>query len=295
MSDLWYLFQRFTWGSALDIALVALVFFALLQLVHGTQAVQLLRGVIILAVIILLLGNALKLPAFGWLVRNAIPALLVAIPVIFQPELRRALERLGRAGSFLGNPSRQSAAETVILETVAACQRLAERRHGALIILERETGLQDYIETGVQLNAEISSELLQTIFFPNTLLHDGAVIVREGRIVAAACILPLTSGFLADRRLGLRHRAAIGMTEATDAIAVVVSEERGSVSIAHNGRMIRRLDAQRLEAVLRAFYQPQLRGPIPFWARWLRRLTGAQRDERPGAPSSAPTQSGDRP
>jgi len=295
MSDLGYLFQRFTWGSALDIALVALVFFALLQLVRGTQAVQLLRGVIILAVIILLLGNALKLPAFGWLVRNAIPALLVAIPVIFQPELRRALERLGRAGSFLGNPGRQSAAETVILETVAACQRLAERRHGALIILERETGLQDYIETGVQLNAEIGSELLQTIFFPNTLLHDGAVIVRKGRIVAAACILPLTSGFLADRRLGLRHRAAIGITEATDAIAVVVSEERGSVSIAHNGRMIRRLDAQRLEAVLRAFYQPQLRGPTPFWARWLRRLTGAQRDERPGVPSSAPTQSGDRP
>jgi diadenylate cyclase len=294
MSDLWYLFQRFTWSSALDIALVALVFFVLFQLVRGTQAVQLLRGVIILAVIILLLGNALKLPAFSWLVRNTIPALLVAIPVIFQPELRRALERLGRAGSFLSASSRQSTAETVILETVAASQRLAERRHGALIILERETGLQDYIETGVRINSEISSELLQTIFFPNTLLHDGAVIVREGRIVAAACILPLTSGFLADRRLGLRHRAAIGITEATDAIAVVVSEERGSVSIAHNGRMIRRLDAQRLEAVLRAFYQPQLRGPRPFWTRWLRRLTGAERDERP-APSSAPTQSGERP
>src|SRR5512136_2084139 len=289
MSDLWYLFQRFTWGSALDIALVALVFFALLQLVRGTQAVQLLRGVIILAVIILLLGNALKLPAFGWLVRNAIPALRVAIPVIFQPELRRALERLGRAGSFLDNPSRQSTAETVILETVAACQRLAERRHGALIILERETGLQDYVETGVQLNAEISSELLQTIFFPNTLLHDGAVIVREGRIVAAACILPLTSGFLADRRLGLRHRAAIGITEATDAIAVVVSEERGSVSIAHNGRMIRRLDAQRLEAVLRAFYQPQLRRPGPLWLRIISRLTETKPSAQPAPPPSTPS------
>jgi diadenylate cyclase len=113
--------------------------------------------------------------------------------------------------------------------------------------------------------------------------------------VAAACILPLTSGFLADRRLGLRHRAAIGITEATDAIAVVVSEERGSVSIAHNGRMIRRLDAPRLEAVLRAFYQPQLRGPMPFWMRWLGRLTGSQRGRRPAAPSSAPTQSGERP
>jgi diadenylate cyclase len=287
MSDLWYLFQRLNWLSVLDIALVALVFFILLQLVRGTQAVQLLRGVIILAVIILLLGNALKLPAFGWLVRNAIPALLVALPVIFQPELRRALERLGRTGTFLNSPARQSAAETVISETVAACQRLAERRHGALIILERETGLQDYIETGVRVNAEISAELLQTIFFPNTLLHDGAVIVRGDRVVAAACILPLTSGFLADRRMGLRHRAAIGITEATDAIAVVVSEERGSVSIAHNGRMIRRLDAQRLDAVLRAFYQPQLRGPFPSWLRWLFRArpSSEPRAERPPAPS----------
>jgi len=291
MSDLWYLFQRFTWGSALDIALVALVFFVLLQLVRGTQAVQLLRGVIILAVFILLLGNALKLPAFGWLVRNAIPALLVALPVIFQPELRRALERLGRAGSFLGNHARQSAAETAIVETVAACQRLAERKHGALIVLERETGLQDYIETGVQLNAEISAELLQTVFFPNTLLHDGAVIVRGDQIVAAACILPLTSGFLADRRLGLRHRAAIGITEATDAIAVVVSEERGSVSIAHNGRMIRRLDAQRLEAVLRAFYQPQLSRPGSLWARLLSRLGS---EPRKSSSSPAPTHPGDR-
>jgi diadenylate cyclase len=288
MSELWYLFQRFTWLSALDIALVAAVFFALFQLVRGTQAVQLLRGVIILAVIILLLGNALKLPAFSWLVSNAIPALLVALPVIFQPELRRALERLGRAGTFLGTPAHQSAAETVITETVAACQRLAERHHGALIILERETGLQDYIETGVKLNAEISSELLQTIFFPNTLLHDGAAIVRGDRVVSAACILPLTSGFLADRRLGLRHRAAIGITEATDAIAVVVSEERGSISIAHNGRMIRRLDAQRLEAVLRAFYQPQLRGRAPLWMRWFSRLVSSTPQ------SQVPTKSGER-
>jgi len=287
MSDVWYLFERMTWLSALDIALVALVFFFALQLVRGTQAVQLLRGVIILAVILLLLGNALRLPAFGWLVRTAIPALLVALPVIFQPELRRALERLGRAGTFLGNTARQSAAETVITETVAACQRLAERRHGALVILERETGLQDFIDTGVHLNAEISSELLQTIFFPNTLLHDGAAIVRGDRIVAAACILPLTSGFLADRRLGLRHRAAIGITEATDAIAVVVSEERGSVSIAHNGRMIRRLDAQRLEAVLRAFYQPQLRRLSPWWLRVLSRLTGEP--PRTAVPPASPS------
>ncbi len=271
-SDWLYLLQRLTWMSVLDISLVALVFFMVLYLVRGTQAVQLLRGVVILVLFIALVGYALRLPAFSWLVQRAVPALLISIPIIFQPELRRALERLGRTGSWLGLISHEQAAiETVITETVQACRRMAERRHGALIVLERETGLQDYIDTGAILNAAISSELLQTIFFPKTLLHDGAVIVRDERIAAAGCILPLTSQFLDDRRMGLRHRAAIGITEATDAIAVVVSEERGTISIAHNGRMIRRLDGARLESVLRAFYQTQLKGT------WLSRLLGGSR------------------
>ncbi len=256
--------------SLLDIGLVAVIIFMLLHLVRGTQAVQLLRGAIILVVFITLTGYVLNLPALNWLVRRAVPALLIAIPIIFQPELRRALERLGRAGTWWGlGPRQQQAIETVITETVKACQRLAERRHGALIVLERSTGLQDYIETGVSLDAIISAELLQTLFFPNTLLHDGAVIVRGNRVVAAACVLPLSSQFLGDRRLGLRHRAAVGITESTDAIAIVVSEERGTISIAHNGRIIRRLEAARLEAILRAFYQAQLQ---PAWLgfRWPR-------------------------
>ncbi len=272
LSDWIYFFQRLTPMSLLDISLVALVFFVLLYLVRGTQAVQLLRGVVILALFIALTGYALHLPAFSWLVQRAVPALLISIPIVFQPELRRALERLGRTGTWLGfTPHERIAIQTVIAETVQACQRMAERRHGALIILERETGLQDYIETGVRLNAVISAELLQTIFFPKTMLHDGAVIVRSDQIIAAACILPLTNQFLDDQRLGLRHRAAIGITEATDAIAVVVSEERGSISIAHNGRIIRRLDGARLEAVLSAFYQPQLERT---WLSGLRRRLG---------------------
>jgi len=275
LSDWLYIFQRLTPLSLLDISLVALVFFVLLYLVRGTQAVQLLRGVIILALFIALVGYALHLPAFSWLVQRAVPALLISIPIIFQPELRRALERLGRTGSWLGfTPREQIAIEKVIAETVQACQRLAERRHGALIVLERGTGLQDYIETGVLLNASVSSGLLQTIFFPNTMLHDGAAIIRGDQIVAAACILPLTSQFLDDQRLGLRHRAAIGITEATDAIAMVVSEERGTISIAHNGRMIRRLDSARLDTVLHAFYQPQFRGT------WLSRLGNTLRPGR---------------
>ncbi|MFW6082728.1 MAG: diadenylate cyclase, partial [Chloroflexota bacterium] len=148
--------------------------------------------------------------------------------------------------------------------------------HGALIVLERQTGLQEFVETGIQLDAEISYELLLTIFNPNTTLHDGAVIIREGRVLAAACVLPLSTAFLADRQLGLRHRAAIGVTEESDAIGVVVSEERGAISITHNGRIIRNLDAKRLEKVLRAFYQPVLEQERRGWLLKVRRALGEQ-------------------
>jgi diadenylate cyclase len=270
MADLLSVLQRLDWGSLLDIGLVALVFFGVLSLVRGTQADQLLRGVIILVVVGALLGTAFSFPALGWLISRAAIALLVAIPVIFQPELRRALERLGRAGPRFGQTGREIAAtESVIAAVAQAATRMAERRHGALIVLERDTGLQSYADTGVRVDSEVTSELLQTIFYTGTMLHDGAAIIREDRILAAACILPLTSAFLGDRRMGLRHRAAIGITESTDAVAVVVSEEHGYVSIAHNGRMIRRIEPKRLEDVLRTFFQAELQVAAP---RWLSRL-----------------------
>ena len=290
MGELVSLFQRLDWSSLLDIGLVAAIFFGVLYLVRGTQAVPLLRGVIILLVVVAVLGNTLTLPAFGWLFQRAIPALLIAIPVIFQPELRRALERVGRAGLWLSRPARHAPVIDRVITVIAqACQRMAERRHGALIVLERTTGLQNYADTGVRLDAEITSELLQTIFFRNTALHDGAVIVRDDRTLAAACILPLTSSFMSDRRMGLRHRAAIGITEATDAIAVVVSEEHGHISIAHNGRMIRRLDAQRLETVLRAFYQLDRQPALPRSSQWLRQLLGVQPRPARASPSASGT------
>lgn len=285
------LFQRLDWLSLLDIGLVALVFFAVLYLVRGTQAVPLLRGVIILLVVIAILGNTLTLPAFGWLFQRAIPALLIAIPVVFQPELRRALERVGRAGLWISQSnSKADGIDKVISVIALACQRMAERRHGALIVLERATGLENYADTGVHIDSEVSAELLQTVFFRNTQLHDGAVIIRHNRILAAACILPLTSSYMSDRRMGLRHRAAIGITEATDAIAIVVSEEHGQISIAHNGRMIRRLDAQRLETVLRAFYQLDRQQTPPRVIAWLR--PGSSRRKKAEAappPNSTPT------
>jgi len=267
--DVTWFFQRLDWLSVIDILLVALIFYWLLFLVRGTQAVQLLRGVLILVVLSVLITSVFPLRAFSWLVRNAVPALLVAIPVILQPELRRALERLGRTGSLLTLPSREAMIEGVLDQVCLACEHLSERHHGALIVLERETGLQEYVDTGTKINSEVSAELLETIFFPNTPLHDGAVIIRQTRVVAAACVLPLAGGHISDRQLGLRHRAAIGVTEQSDAVAVIVSEETGIISIAHNGRIIRRLDVRRLRKLLAAFYQPQLVYLGPRWLRWL--------------------------
>lgn len=279
MSDpLWYL-QRVEWIDALDILLVALIFFWLLYVVRGTRAVSLLRGVILLIIVTTLLSGGIRLRALSWLTQKVLPALLVAVPVVFQQELRRALERLGRAGAMFGRATGDRAIlEQTLNRTIQACHTLAERRIGALIVLERDTGLQEFADDGVILDAAVTYELLVTIFDPHTPLHDGAVIVRRGRILAAACVLPLSTAFLADRELGLRHRSAIGVTEDSDAIAIVVSEERGAVSVAHNGRIIRNLDTRRLKAVLLAFYQPALERAWPRWIARTRQILSLRRN-----------------
>ncbi len=266
MPDMLRVFNRFDWIALLDVSLVALVFYGLLFLLRETQAVQLLRGIIILVLLVGVLSAVRELRAFNWLVRSAIPALLISIPVIFQPELRRALERLGRTGTLLTSPTRERDMTTVIKGIAVASQTLSERRHGALIVLERETGLGEYIDTGIGMDAAVTPELLETIFFPNTPLHDGAVIIRGTRIVAAACVLPLAENLTSERHLGTRHRAALGITVGTDAVTVVISEETGIISIAHNGRMIRRMDTKRLQKILTAFYEPLFRS---HWPRWL--------------------------
>jgi diadenylate cyclase len=196
------------------------------------------------------------------LVRTTLPALLLAIPVIFAPEIRRALERLGRAGSILdgGRAASTTEIQDSISAVVSAAARLADRRHGALVVMQRLDNLDQYIQTGVRIDSRLTAELLLQVFYPNTPLHDGAVIISGARMVAAACVLPLSSsGVLSrtpDRQMGLRHRAALGISEISDAIAVVVSEETGSISVVHAGRMIRRLDSSRLENILRALYRP---------------------------------------
>ena len=250
------LLAHFTLSSVLDIFLVALVFYALLYFIQGTRAVQLLRGTIVVALLAVLAGSFFRLTAFNWLVSKSIPALLVAIPVIFQPELRRALERLGRPGMLLARRSATTAQTINIISRAAGA--LAQQRFGALIVIERSTGLQDFIDTGVLLDAHLSEDLLLSIFYKNSALHDGAVIVREDRVVAAACMLPLSESNTLDRDLGTRHRAAIGVTEGTDAIAVVVSEERGSIAVAQNGHLVRRLDEGELNRLLYRLVEPRL-------------------------------------
>lgn len=247
---------QFTWSSVLDILMVALVFYGLFRLFQGTQAVALLRGILVIALIFVLAAS--RFTAFGWLLKNALPMVLVAIPVIFQPELRRALERLGRSAPLMmGRGSREAAAQQIIYEVSQAVEALARERTGALIVLEGETGLEEYIESGERIDADVSARLLTTIFFPGTPLHDGAVIIRGDRIIAAACLLPLTQRDLADSSLGTRHRAAVGITEQNDAVAIVVSEETGIVSLSRSGRIARRLDGQRLRTIMQAFYKPR--------------------------------------
>jgi len=260
--DLLFIFQRLNWLSVFDILLVTFIFFLLLYMLRDTQALVLLRGVLFLVVALALLTSLVELPAFSWLIQSTLPALLLAIPVIFAPEIRRALERLGRAGTFLPSGSRsidQEFKET-IRAVVNATARLSARQHGALIIIQRLDGLEEFNETGVRLNARVSPEILLQIFYPNTPLHDGAVIISNNHLTAASCVMPLSaSGILIrspERQMGLRHRAALGISEVSDAVAVVVSEETGSISIAHSGRMIRRIDTERLENILTAFFRP---------------------------------------
>jgi len=261
LNNLFFIFQRISWLSVLDIMLVTLIFFGLLYSLRDTQAMALLRGMILLVVAIILLTSLVELPAFSWFAQNSLPALIISIPVIFAPEIRRALERLGRAGTFwpVSIKTADVPLEQTIHAVVSAAARLSARQHGALIILQRLDNLDDYIQTGVQMNARVTPEMLLQIFYPNTPLHDGGVIIVGPRIAAASCVMPLSaSGILnrsPDRQMGLRHRAALGTSEVSDAIAVVVSEETGGISIAHAGRMLRKLDPDRLENILTAFFR----------------------------------------
>jgi diadenylate cyclase len=243
------------WRNIVDVVLVSLIFYGILLLFRGTQAIQLVRGILVIALVTFVISQTVQLTAFTWLISNSAAVVLIAIPVIFQPELRRALERVGRTAPLFVRRGDNTMTQQVVNEVIKAVEQMSERRTGSLIVFEGATGLGEYIDRGVKVDGDVSAELLTTIFFPNTALHDGAVIVTGNRVAAAGCVLPLTHRELADSQLGTRHRAAIGVTEQADALSVVVSEETGAISVARNGRILR-IDSGRLRTLLSDFYRP---------------------------------------
>jgi len=252
--------------SVLDILIVAGIIYWILNLIQGTTAVALVRGMVTLVLLAALLGSVFDLVVLNWVLRNSIPALLVAVPILFQPELRRALERLGRSSKLFARGAAGDETALAMEHLAVACRRLADRKWGALIVLERETGLGEYVDTGVKIDGLISVDFLMSIFYPNSPLHDGAVVLRGDRVIAAACLMPLTETALTDQHLGTRHRAGVGITERTDAISVIVSEETGTISLANSGRIVRNLDESKLKKVLPALYRPPV---STAWLPWL--------------------------
>jgi diadenylate cyclase len=259
MARLTALFNRppITWWDVLDILIVSLVIYEALKLIRGTRAMQMAIGSL-LVLVLFYASTLFPLQTVSWLIRNLLAYVVFAAIVLFQSDIRRALSHLGRARFFRYFGRAERAAET-IEEIVTATSMLAKDRVGAIIVLEREIGLRNYVESGIPIDAEVSYDLLTTIFQPSTPMHDGAVIIQEDRIAAAACFLPLTVNPKLDRDLGTRHRAAIGLTEECDAVAVVVSEERGEISLSLNGRMARGLSTDELRIRLQALILPRRR------------------------------------
>lgn len=242
--------RRMTAWDVIDILIVSLLIYEALKLIRGTRAMQMAIGSVFV-ILLLYVSQAFPLRTVGWLIRTLLAYVGFAAIVLFQSDIRRALSHLGRLPFFRYFGQSEHAAET-IEEVITAAAMLAKARVGALVVLEREIGLRNYVESGIPIDAAVSYDLLTTVFQVSTPLHDGAVIISEDRIAAAACFLPLTVSPKLDRDLGTRHRAAIGLTEESDAIAVVVSEERGEISLARAGRILRGLSADDLRAQLQS-------------------------------------------
>jgi len=240
--------------SFLDVLLVWYVIYKLLTLIKGTKAVQLLKGLFFI-VIARIVTEIFALDTLGWLLQEVIDWGFLAIIIIFTPEIRRALEQIGRGKIFQRATNQLEDEQSRLIEAMKkAVSYMAKRRIGALISIEKETGLNEYIETGIKLDADITSELLINIFIPNTPLHDGAVIMKKDKITAAACYLPLSESPFISKELGTRHRAALGLSEVTDAITIVVSEETGAVSLTRNGNLYRNLSIDEFEEQLRKMW-----------------------------------------
>ena len=251
----WNLIHRPTLIDYIDILIIAFLIYQLVLLTRQTQAIQVLKG---LAVIIVAsyVSELIGLTALNWVLRSILNNGVIAMLILFQPELRRALEQIGRTAK-LDRTQAQDESERIVEEITQCLLRLSRRRVGALIVFEQRTGLQDVMETGTAIDASISAPLLENIFEPNTPLHDGAVMIRGTRVAAAACVLPLSESSAISRDLGTRHRAGLGVSESTDAVVLIVSEETGIVSMARGGKLTRHLDAEGIRKQLRAMYHEE--------------------------------------
>lgn len=264
------------WDGLLEILLLSIAFYYVLVFIHGTRGVQVLWGLATIFIGLILLTYFFQLATLNWILQRSTVYLVFALLVIFQPEIRRALAELGRRHLFGGPVFEQSTVDNLIQASV----RLSEQKIGALIAVERDVGTRGIRETGVAIDSELSPELLINLFYPRTPLHDGGIIVQNNRVVAAACVFPLSQRDEMSRTLGTRHRAAMGITEETDAIALVISEETGSISIAYRGKLRRGLDEDRLRRVLTSvLLQDKARPRKKTWAQ----RTGLARLFSPGS------------
>ncbi|WP_035054527.1 diadenylate cyclase CdaA [Carnobacterium pleistocenium] len=244
--------QLVTWRNfinVVDVLVVTFFIYQLIKILRGTRSVQLLKGIAII-MLIKVASFFLGLQTLDWIVDLVIQWSVLAIIIIFQPELRRGLEHLGRGSIFNRTKRKTNPGENLVQQLAKAVQYMAKRRIGALISIQMETELDEFIGTGIALDADISSELLINIFIPNTPLHDGAVIIRDYKLASAASYLPLSESTLISKELGTRHRAAIGLSEVTDAITIIVSEETGGVSVSYKGELLRELSKEDFEKFL---------------------------------------------
>lgn len=266
---MWTYFTQLRWQDAADIILVAVIIYQVLLFLKGTQAIQVLAGMFLLF-LLYLVARRLELFTLEWLLDGVVRSFLLIVIILFQADIRRVLSRMGRRALASADAS-----EPVILEEICdAVETLASQRIGALIVLERQIGLSDYLEGAVKLDAMVTKELLVSLFWPHTPTHDGAVIIQGDRIIAAGCLLPLSSSAELDPTLGTRHRAAVGLTEHSDALALVVSETYGQVSLARGGKILRNLSRLQLRQTLKDLVEPAT-GKRGTWIERLYRFFGA--------------------
>ena len=269
MEDIQILQQltRMQWSDYLDVLLIAFLIYRLLPLIRTTSTMRIARAVLVV-VIVAWLTDVLELHTISWLLNQILAVGILAVVILFQPELRRMLDHIGsvKLKNLLGTSRSGQEMDPIIVQTVKACEVMSRERVGALIVFARDARLEEYFKTGTRIDGEVSEQLIRNIFFPKAALHDGAMIIRDGRVAAAGCVLPLSDSNRLSADLGTRHRAGVGISEASDAVVVIVSEETGTISVAVGGMLKRHLAPQTLERLLHneLCYDetPQEQGPL---------------------------------